>query len=420
MHGNGVRLLGTLMKKIQKYTFFLMAVFLPTSALSLPVVPLNENQSLECYAHSIDFQVGERAQVTPSEELLEFRAIPNDDPLKLSFEQLVEEKIFWWTTVMMREPQKTRFMARNIYEQVVELDAANAATEIQYNPNASTPPNYLVHQDILISLAYAVLTAKESNALTQEEIEYLIDFLQTRTSIQGFMNGDGKFANSSVDNIYTAETCNMENIRNLDRFLSGLGECQNITLGRQHLRSVIGFITGDVEEQQRGRLIYEFAINDLMDDGALYREAVRGAWSWSYYSHALNHLMAIGSLLERNGGTIFEYESPANQTIHDAVRFYIDSLNDPTNPSLMHKYAVANYGIGDGRELANEPLSLVRVERVLDRFMYYAEWAALYRSHFPNHENTQLINNLDIGSRMPQLSHHTGFNPWCTMSGGLD
>ena len=70
--------------------------------------------------------------------------------------------------------------------------------------------------------------------------------------------------------------------------------------------------------------------------------SVKGAYSWTYYPHALGSLMAIGDIDKQLGGNLFAYKNKNGQTIHDAVRFHIESLQNPTNPNLMWKYAVKN------------------------------------------------------------------------------
>ena len=66
--------------------------------------------------------------------------------------------------------------------------------------------------------------------------------------------------------------------------------CQNHIYDEAHLRTLYGFIFNDEEEFRAGERVYRFALDDLKEDGALWREASRGWWSWTYYGLGLNFL----------------------------------------------------------------------------------------------------------------------------------
>ena len=69
--------------------------------------------------------------------------------------------------------------------------------------------------------------------------------------------------------------------------------CQNHIYDEAHLRTLYGFIFNDEEEFRAGERVYRFALDDLKEDGALWREASRGWWSWTYYGLGLNFLTGI-------------------------------------------------------------------------------------------------------------------------------
>ena len=79
-----------------------------------------------------------------------------------------------------------------------------------------------------------------------------------------------------------------------------------------------------------GEKMYKFAIDDLNPDGALWREAVRGRWSWRLLcSHALGLLLSIAEIYKHNGVDLYSYKSDKNGlTIHDAVSFLLESIKD--------------------------------------------------------------------------------------------
>ena len=187
--------------------------------------------------------------------------------------------------------------------------------------------------------------------------------------------------------------------------------CQNHTYGVQHVRMLMGVLSGKKSEIGRGAKLYKYAITDLSAEGALWREAVRGAYSWTYYPHALEHLMAIGDLDARMGGNLFAYTNKRGQSIHDAVRFYVNSLSDPSNPDLMRKYAAFNLGT-EGRRDGDNPFSNWRRQRALTR-RYYQAWFPIYRSYFPNRAETRAFAQLTRGADSAQASYHLGLDTWC-------
>lgn len=369
-------------------------------ASSNALVPLQENTSFECYLEQAVWSDGRNWYVTPSGRLEDFVYLPHEDPGMLAFEQLVLEKLYWWSASAMRSPDKAPLYARRIYDQLMEMDKANAATQVLTNDLAM---QNLVHKDFLLTVGYAILVIKETSALPTDQFNELIEFFVRRLQIPEYQRSDFYEARSCF-----AATDNPH----------AVGGCQNHTIGHQHLRALYGFVLGVEEEQSRGEAMYRFAVNDLMPDGALWREAQRGAYSWSYYSHALNNLLAIGDLFARNGTPIWDYANPRGQTIHDAVEFFVRSLQDPTNERLMWHYAVENSGMNRSHSLGSNPRSLERYDQVLER-LWFTEWFPIYRSWFPDHPNTTVMSDLYTGAILPTHSYHTGFNTWCTMGGGL-
>jgi hypothetical protein len=365
------------------------------------LLPIGVNTSAQCDAYTFEFQLGRSSLITSSDRLSAFRTLPQNDPDMMDFEHRVLERLYWWTAVVIREPDKAPKFASKIYDQLMELDAADGATRVLVNDRAM---QNLVHKDFLLTVAYAILAIKETAALETSQVDWLTDFLRRRIDIANYQRPD----------LYGAAQCfsAMSNTQSV-------GGCQNHAIGHQHLRTMWGAIAGDANELDRGRRMWEFAINDLTEDGALWREAVRGAYSWSYYSHALNNLMAIADLLARSGKPVWDYENPRGQTIHDAVAFYTRSLADPENPDLMWRYAQANQGMNYSHAEGANPRSLTVHARVLER-LWYTEWFPIYRTWFPDHPNTTHMAALYTGDRLPRTSNHTGLNTWCTMPGGLD
>lgn len=188
--------------------------------------------------------------------------------------------------------------------------------------------------------------------------------------------------------------------------------CQNHTYGFIHARTLYGHLFDQQTHFRMGEKLFKFAINDLAEDGALWREAKRGARSWNYYTHALNHLMAIGEIYHLTGNSLYGYQAEkSGKTIHDAVRFLLDALTDN---GLMLNYAKANvYG---GRRNFDDPHHLYRIINGNDG---YKNWFYIYQTRFPNHPNTKLGQQLlNLYSKLQKESNHMGFFAQCLYSEG--
>ena len=169
--------------------------------------------------------------------------------------------------------------------------------------------------------------------------------------------------------------------------------CQNHTYGHQHVRTIYGALFNDESHFNMGAKLYKFAIDDLSEDGALWREAVRGKWAWNYYAHALGNLLSIAEIYRLNGEDLYSYKSPKNgMTIHDAIEFYLKALEAP---EMMWKYAKRLEGVKD-RAGAENYTSRQYLDRVTNQPEGHGikNWYYIYRSVFPNHENTILAETL--------------------------
>jgi hypothetical protein len=169
-----------------------------------------------------------------------------------------------------------------------------------------------------------------------------------------------------------------------------------MTYGTQLVRTLYGAITGIPNEFQRGEKMYKFAIDDLKPDGALWREAIRGKWSWKYYNHGLHYLLAIAEIYRLNGQDLYSYRSPiSGKTIHDAVSFYLDAIE---NPELMWNYASENYALDSYTDLVG--WNDFKSDEILNHIIGETEftgaksWLYIYRSVFKNHPNTARADQL--------------------------
>ena len=71
------------------------------------------------------------------------------------------------------------------------------------------------------------------------------------------------------------------------------------------------------------------ALHEMSDDGALPREIDRGRRAAHYQNYGLLYLVPLAQVIERQGYPAFDL-SVDGRTLHDAVEFTIEMLEDPT------------------------------------------------------------------------------------------
>ena len=191
------------------------------------------------------------------------------------------------------------------------------------------------------------------------------------------------------------------------------GGCQNHTYSHQLTRTLYGATFGSIDDYAMGEKMYKFAIDDLNPDGALWREAVRGRWSWNYYAHALGLLLSIADIYKHNGVDLYSYKSDKNGlTIHDAVSFLLESIQDNEKIWLYAKElkGVQHYiNFTDYKSPENLQKLITNTEK-----SGLKNWFYIYRNNFPIHPNTQLGNKLipTYKSKL-ETSKHMGILAQC-------
>lgn len=317
------------------------------------------------------------------------RSVIDDE---LFFQDEVNPRLFTASSAVIQNPGDTR-IAQHLIGLINTINTSNYATRV-----TKASIENLLHTDFLLLMAYGLLSLDEAGHLDKATKEALLQPIAKRVNLSDYRK---KF-------YYDMEQCNGKT-----RARPGPDpwDCQNHTYGVQHVRMLMGILGGKRSEIRQGAKLYKYAISDLSAEGALWREAVRGAYSWTYYPHALEHLMAIGDLDARMGGTLLAHTNSKGQSIHDAVRFYVNSLSDPSNPELMRKYSAYNLGV-EGRRDGNNPHSNWRRERAITR-RHYQAWFPIYRKHFPNRPETAAFARLTRGARAPEASYHLGLDTWC-------
>jgi len=264
-------------------------------------------------------------------------------------------------------------------KKVKELYSLLFDSQYASGPYESITADSLPVRQFTQALMYTFHTLKENGQIDDKEEEIFLREIQRRiASIE-----------LAIENNYTMRGCQVGT-------KEGFHNCQNHTYGTQLVRTLYGAITGLPNEFQRGEKIYKFAIDDLEPDGALWREAIRGKWSWKYYNHGLHYLLAIAEIYRLNGQDLYSYRSPiSGKTIHDAVSFYLNAIE---NPELMWEYASENYALESYMYLEgwNDFTSDEILYRIIGEteFSGAKSWFYIYRSVFKDHPNTARADQL--------------------------
>lgn len=259
-------------------------------------------------------------------------------------------------------------------------------------PN-NIPDDHQKFLEHLLPLYYAYHSLSFNNHLSQKEKQEFLNRLSVRT------NNYFSFVKAKKPDAYYLTKCQTGKIWN----------CNNGTYKMQLLRTLYGATFNDPSHFDQGKKIWQIVINDLSEDNALYREAYRGKWSWMYYTHALNSLLSIAEIYQANGENLYDYTSPQGKTIHDAIKFYSDAIDDH---SLMFKYAEKKEGIQHYEDWKN-----YKDLKYLQRVKYqpqdgFTAWLHIYSRRFPN---TELTKKLHKQIKIVGKSQWgvTGFDPFC-------
>ena len=371
------------------------AAILDQSALrSGRLLPVNANQDANCDS------ILEGSMYLPLlsvEELEEYQSIPSQysEPGRHDqFWNSVIRRLFTWSAIHLRDPSNAR-VTEQLVGQINSLFEAGVATSIAdsgISTDGDNETQTLQQAMYLSTLAYAILALQETDASSELQIAELVTNLEAL--------------------VYSPQLMQSPHFRGSYCQPGASGTCQNHTTSKALLRTLMGFLTGREEEVRAAVDVYRFSIDQLASDGALEVEAVRGAYSWSYYAAGLGHLVGIADLVSRRWFDLWSYENQNGTTIHDAVNFYVNSLEDPTNDQLMWRYARQNRGIDDHRAFSDEPFDLFRHREVVGTKNYH-EWLPPYLSAFPNSDAVVRFASSVRNRLPPNLPQSNGLNGWC-------
>jgi poly(beta-D-mannuronate) lyase len=106
--------------------------------------------------------------------------------------------------------------------------------------------------------------------------------------------------------------------------------CNNHLYRRALYATIIGVLVGDDSLFRVGVGALLSALHELTEKGALPREIDRGDRAAHYQNYGLLYLVPIAQIIERQGYPAFDL-SVDGRTLHDAVAFTMDVLEDPAS-----------------------------------------------------------------------------------------
>lgn len=143
-----------------------------------------------------------------------------------------------------------------------------------------------------------------------------------------------------------------------------------------------GAMWGDDTAFKYGLEQWFITLGSMRKDGSFPIETRRGARALFYTGRTLSALMSIAEMAKTQGIDLYAYSPSEEKTIHRAVQFMLDALEDN---ELVIKYARENYWPGPDKNY---------------RYQYLGGsgstfgWIYPYVSTFPNHPNSARIRKL--------------------------
>ncbi len=216
----------------------------------------------------------------------------------------------------------------NVLTQKWMLAFENAfATDLQCESDSA-----LFHKHALLTLMYSYLSLRENNHLSSEDDKIFQSEITKR------------FFELKRDKRWSL----LENSR--DTKIKRLLNNKSAVLAQ--IRTLYGFLFNDLDEFLVGLHYHNITLDDMNEDGALWREAQRGRFAWRYYAHAMSNMVETAGIYHRLGyKDIWNYQSvKTGKSLNDAIDFYVSALDQP---SRMWRYAKANLGFAEFYELGD-------------------------------------------------------------------
>jgi len=171
-----------------------------------------------------------------------------------------------------------------------------------------------------------------------------------------------------------------------------------------------GILTANDDLFRAGIERYRAAMEQMRPDGSLPLETARGARALSYQRHAIGSLVAIAEMAAAQGYDLYGIEGEDGQSIHRAIEFLLDGLDDP---EIVWRYAMANEIPGPARNYRVQDLDFM-VRRGHDR--HYMAWAEAYMARFPQSDLARRLREQLIAfgaTGEPMIDEYFGGNASC-------
>ncbi|MSP66764.1 MAG: hypothetical protein EXQ96_01440 [Alphaproteobacteria bacterium] len=148
------------------------------------------------------------------------------------------------------------------------------------------------------------------------------------------------------------------------------------------LQMAVGVIRGDATRYQRGIEQFHRTMGTLRADGSLPNETRRTQHALMYTSKTLSHLVYLAEVAAHRGSDLYAEGAP--RTLHAAVTFFLDAMNDHR---LIEPYAWAQDQPAGGAAPMPQDLTFIA------RFRLVA-WFEPYLARFPDHPNAPRLRAL--------------------------
>lgn len=175
------------------------------------------------------------------------------------------------------------------------------------------------------------------------------------------------------------------------------------------VRMAWGVVKGNDEAVARGVERVYMGLHQMRKDGSFPREVARGACALGYQTWQTHHLVVLAELAARQGYDAYAL-SVDGKTLHDAIKFILDVMDDPT---LIAAYATQNPSSCNAP--AGSPLQIPTIVGDNDGDSPFA-WMEWYIARFPSHPNASRLAKLKPGGLTANRPvHHimSGANTTC-------
>ena len=147
-----------------------------------------------------------------------------------------------------------------------------------------------------------------------------------------------------------------------------------------------GAWVGDDEYFKTGLEQWHITLGSMREDGSLPIETRRGAAALYYQGRTISGLIQLAERARAQGVDLYGQSPRPGATIHRAVQFFVDAVE---NPELVLPYAVANHAPKGGSRFSDYN------RQHLGGLGSTMGWFAPYARQFPDHPNVRRIRNFD-------------------------